>query len=158
MPVSQKITQNTWLDYWVWVTDNSDPGNFTTIEGKIPIVPIDLPSQNNGDLDISIFAAKGYTFQDTTHLHLVINVYPPFFSPALSAHVNYDDTFWHDSGAPQQFEHTFDLIGGKFYSRFNLSWMVNNRTISSVAYSVTCSYPSFTAVSTDPKKIVVEHF
>jgi hypothetical protein len=156
VPDKYKNTQ-TWMDYSVWVTDNSNPVNYTIVTNSLPVVPVQLPPKTD-NLDISIFAAKGFTFQDTTHAHLVINVHPPVFSPALSALVNYDNTVWEDSSAPQQFEHTFDTIGGKLYSRFNLSWRINNRKISSIQYQVSCSYPGKNLTSTEIKTIVVEHF
>ena len=130
------------VKYTIWASNTSNPTYFETDGLTLPITLLTVPEIDPSDLaiNISVFNDVGFTAQGDTHIHLVLNTYPPRtdyigFVTDLAC----DGTPVRSNFQPSQFEHTFDVVDGMVNSRYNLSWMMSNVVCSRVSYAVTMS-------------------
>ena len=138
--------------YLLWATNPADtttplsdqlsfPVSVLTSPVPPPYSPLSaaLPS-TSFSITIDVFAEVGFTAQGDTHVHVVLNTYPPRMD-----YVGFIDDLTCDSQPiasqyqPSQFEHVFDTVDGKLHSRYNLSWMIGGKVCSVIGYSAVMS-------------------
>jgi hypothetical protein len=127
------------VEYRVWAAAATVDGANSIREttGSLSIRTVAVDSVTSAPIQVSPLIAKAYTDGIDTHVHLVVDFYPPSQALTASAWIrtNLEDA-WAWSGAVSQFEHFFDPVSSKLYSRYNLSWKIAHRALSSLSYMI----------------------
>jgi hypothetical protein len=134
------------VTYSLWATNPTDTttlltdiSSFEVSALAFPIPPPPPPTQQPTPfpINVTVFIEVGFTAQGDTHIHIVLDTYPPRMDyVGFIQDLTCDEETVLSQYQPSQFEHTFDIIDGVMYSRYNLSWMIGSEVCGVVGYGV----------------------
>ncbi len=143
----QVVSYNVWATN-PYVSPGSSPIQTASIDLNVAVITLPLIStpMNSSHssspsaataVNVSIFKDVAFTADGDTHVHVVIDVSPPRMDyVAFILALTCNQTVLASQFEPSQFEHYFDLLNGVYFSRYNVSWMLDNIVCNLLSYSL----------------------